>query len=121
MTLNELPKIDGSASRTEQLSDRLNMARMEVSATKGLSIHKNRIDSCINNKGMLILFTHTFQSQFLTGGGYENFQEIITYLKDKNVEFLTVNDAVAKIEGTLNQKLSDITTDITKIKEKLGL
>lgn len=103
------------------LTDKLNLARMEVNSTKGLNEYKTRIDKCIQNKDLLILFTHSFQSQFMTGGGYEKFKEIIDYLKTQDVEFMTVNNAFKKIESTLDQKITNINEDIQKIKDKLGL
>ena len=54
------------------LVDKLNIARMEISSTKGFDANKSKIDACIENKGLLILYTHSFQSQF-TSGGYDEF------------------------------------------------
>ena len=79
------------------LVDKLNIARMEVSSTKGFDANKSKIDACIENKGLLILFTHSFQSQF-TSGGYDEFQKIINYLSTQDVEFLTVSKALDKVE-----------------------
>ena len=79
------------------LIDKLNIARMEVSSTKGFDVHKSKIDACIENKGLLILFTHSFQSQF-TSGGYDEFEKIINYLSTQDVEFLTVSKALDKVE-----------------------
>ena len=79
------------------LVDKLNIARMEVSSTKGFDTNKSKIDACIENKGLLILFTHSFMSQF-TSGGYDEFKKIINYLLTKDVEFLTVSKALDKVE-----------------------
>ena len=99
------------------LQDKLNLARMEVSATKGLDIHKTNIDNCISNKGLLILFTHSFMSQFLTGGGYEEFKKIIEYLSTQDVEFLTVSKAFQKIEDINNNNKFMLKESITTVNE----
>lgn len=97
------------------LVDKLNIARMEVSSTKGFDANKSEIDACIENKGLLILFTHSFMSQF-TSGGYDEFQKIINYLLTKDVEFLTVSNALDKVDKTeLDKTELDKKVDKTNI------
>ena len=98
------------------LVDKLNIARMEVSSTKGLDANKSKIDACIENKGLLILFTHSFQSQF-TSGGYDEFKKIINYLSTQDVEFLTVSNALKKIENIKDGNKFALKEDIVLINE----
>ena len=99
------------------LVDKLNIARMEVSSTKGFDVNKSKIDACIENKGLLILFTHSFMSQFSTGGGYDEFKKIINYLLTKDVEFLTVSNALKKIENIKDGNKFALKEDIVLINE----
>lgn len=89
------------------LEDELNLSRMEIKDTKGLSQYQNNIDSCVANKGLLILFTHSFRSTFATTG-YDNFKEVISYLLTQDVEFMNVSDALEKIEK-LSKSYNDLT------------
>ena len=98
------------------LVDKLNIARMEVSSTKGFDVNKSKIDACIENKGLLILFTHSFMSQF-TSGGYEEFKKIINYLLTKDVEFLTISNAFEKIENIKDGNKFALKEDIVLINE----
>ena len=98
------------------LVDKLNIARMEVSSTKGFDVNKSKIDACIENKGLLILFTHSFMSQF-TSGGYDEFKKIINYLLTKDVEFLTVSNALKKIENIKDGNKFALKEDIVLINE----
>lgn len=98
------------------LVDKLNIARMEVSSTKGLDANKSKIDACVENKGLLILFTHSFQSQF-TSGGYDEFKKIINYLLTQDVEFLTVSNALKKIENIKDGNKFALKEDIVLIDE----
>ena len=98
------------------LVDKLNIARMEVSSTKGFDVNKSKIDACIENKGLLILFTHSFMSQFSIGG-YDEFKKIINYLLTKDVEFLTVSNALKKIENIKDGNKFALKEDIVLINE----
>jgi hypothetical protein len=82
------------------LENKLNIGRMEIAGTKGFNQRKVFIDDCIANKGLLIFFTHSFQSQFLTGGGYTELQNTINYLLTQDVEFLTVGQALKKVNDS---------------------
>ena len=102
------------------LVDKLNIARMEVTSTKGFDANKSKIDACIENKGLLILFTHSFQSQF-TSGGYDEFKKIINYLSTQDVEFLTVSKALDKVESIVkNYDDTQVKADIAKNKSDIA-
>ena len=102
LSINVLETIDYTQTKgmwnKVPLEDKLNVGRMEIAADKGFNQRKSFINDCIVNKGLLILFTHSFQSQFLTGGGYTEFQNIINYLLTQDVEFMTIGEALAVIE-----------------------
>lgn len=97
------------------LADRLNISRMEINSTKGLTNHKKAIDNCIAEKGLLILFTHSFQSQF-SNGGFDNLKEVVNYLEENNCKFLTSSEALKEVEGLSGVNLAE---DVEKIKDEI--
>lgn len=95
------------------LKNRLNISRMEINESKGLGDHKKNIDNCLNEKGLIILFTHSFRSSFATDG-LANFKEVVTYLKDNNCKFVTASEALNEIEESLAQKIEDVVNKPTE-------